>query len=131
MFGIYRLILALMVMAFHLLNVPIIGEYAVFSFFVLSGFLMTTIMHDAYGYSFAGIGRYAVNRFLRLYPTYWVVLVLSLALILFIGEQYAHQYKESIFYPKTLTQIIENATLIYPALLGRGKMPDKSKSRFR
>jgi peptidoglycan/LPS O-acetylase OafA/YrhL len=37
-------------MAFHLMGVPAIGEGAVASFFVLSGFLMTMIMTETYGH---------------------------------------------------------------------------------
>lgn len=50
------MLLAFEVVVFHLLSVPIIGRYAVMSFFVLSGFLMTTIMHQTYGYTLKGRG---------------------------------------------------------------------------
>ena len=53
--GIYRFLLALNVVIFHLLDVPAIGPFAVFSFFVLSGFLMTLIMKETYGYSLSGL----------------------------------------------------------------------------
>ncbi|MFT5239279.1 MAG: peptidoglycan/LPS O-acetylase OafA/YrhL [Candidatus Promineifilaceae bacterium] len=75
MFGTYRALLAFMVVALHLGGVPIIGPYAVFGFYILSGYLMTTIMHTRYGYSPVGFLQYAVNRALRIYPAYWVSLI--------------------------------------------------------
>ena len=52
MFGTYRTLLALMIVALHLGGVPVIGGYAVFGFYILSGYLMTLIMQTSYGYSF-------------------------------------------------------------------------------
>ena len=61
MFGVYRFLLALNVVFYHVLDVPGIGPLAVYSFFVLSGFLMTMIMQQTYGYSVTGIKKYAIN----------------------------------------------------------------------
>lgn len=69
MFGTYRTILALMVVFLHLGGVPRIGAYAVFGFYCLSGYLMTLIMQTTYGYSFQGVIKYGINRFLRNYPS--------------------------------------------------------------
>ena len=81
MFGTYRTFLALMVVAQHLGGLQAIGAYAVFGFYALSGYLMTLIMQKNYGYSPSGISKYALNRFLRIYPIYWVSIVTSVALI--------------------------------------------------
>lgn len=72
MFGTYRTLLAVMVIFLHLGGMPVIGGYAVFGFYILSGYLMTLIMHKNYGYTRDGVARYAINRFLRIYPIYWV-----------------------------------------------------------
>jgi peptidoglycan/LPS O-acetylase OafA/YrhL len=82
MFGTYRILLALLVVADHYARVPLIGGYAVFGFFVLSGFLMTLIMQENYGYTMRGIGAYGLNRFLRIYPLYWVNCLIGLAVLL-------------------------------------------------
>ena len=58
MFGTYRTLLALMVVALHLGGYRVMGAYAVFGFYILSGYLMTLIMHVSYGYSTSGFGRY-------------------------------------------------------------------------
>ncbi len=76
MFGTYRTFLALMVVALHLGGLSM-GGYAVFGFYVLSGYLMTLIMQNNYGYSALGFYKYALNRFLRIYPIYWVSIVFS------------------------------------------------------
>jgi peptidoglycan/LPS O-acetylase OafA/YrhL len=117
MFGVWRTGLALAVMAFHLLAVPVIGEYAVFSFFVLSGFLMTTIMHKSYGYDFSGLRRYAVNRFLRLYPSYWIAIFIALLVIYFCGAGFVRSYKDDMFAPDSLRSIVSNLLMIFPSVI--------------
>jgi peptidoglycan/LPS O-acetylase OafA/YrhL len=83
MFGIYRYALAMLVMFSHLM--PFLdgtwnwlGVYAVFSFYSLSGYLMALILHGRYGFDAGGLGRYLANRALRLYPAYWVAMLIAL-----------------------------------------------------
>lgn len=114
MFGVMRLYLALAVAAYHVLGVPFIGQYAVFAFFVLSGFLMTTIMHDSYGYTLAGRQRFVVNRFLRLYPSYWIAAVVAILVVLYCGEAYVRQYKDVLYLPRSASSILSNLTMVYP-----------------
>lgn len=87
MFGIWRWILAISVLLGHVGygqtergSVPV-GWYAVYSFFVLSGYLMTVVLKERYGFSANGLGRYGLNRALRLLPPYWIVLLLSAVLL--------------------------------------------------
>ena len=116
MFGFYRTMLALWVMIFHLLSIPIIGPYAVFSFFALSGFLMTTIMHKSYGYDHDGVKRYSINRFLRLYPMYWAAAIVSILAILYVTPEYAKYYKSSLCIPDSVESILFNTIMIFPKL---------------
>lgn len=85
-FGTYRYCLALLVVFGHFhpaysgrLNWT--GIYAVFCFFVLSGYLMTRVLHDSYGFSRHGLSRYLTNRALRIYPPYWVALAAGLVVL--------------------------------------------------
>ncbi len=123
MFGIWRTLLAIEVVAFHLLFLPFIGAYAVFSFFVLSGFLMTHIVHGTYGYTPGGLARYLGNRALRLYPSYWFALLISIALIGIVGAQLVAAYHPAITMPSTTIAWIENLTMIFPAVVPRDVMP--------
>jgi peptidoglycan/LPS O-acetylase OafA/YrhL len=50
------------------------GIYAVFSFYMLSGFLMTLVLNEKYGFTRAGLVRYFKNRALRIYPPYYAVI---------------------------------------------------------
>ena len=78
MFGILRYLLALMVVQTHLWKAaPWAGNYAVFTFFVLSGYLMTLVLHERYSFGPAGVMRFLANRALRIYPPYWIVLPLA------------------------------------------------------
>lgn len=113
MFGIWRTLLAIEVVIYHLIDVPVIGEYAVFGFFVLSGFLMTAIMQQTYGYQPAGVARYLQNRALRLYPNYWFAVSVSLLTITVIGPAAVLAYNPHMIVPPTPGAWLENGTMIF------------------
>jgi peptidoglycan/LPS O-acetylase OafA/YrhL len=87
MIDVYRFILALCVMQTHLLafGPRVLAAQAVFSFYVLSGFFMTLILNDAYGFSWGGFFRFAANRALRLLPVYYIVIGLTALYLFFVG----------------------------------------------
>ena len=113
--GLFRFFLAVNVMIFHILKVPNIGPFAVYSFFVLSGFLMTTIMKENYGYNLLGFKIYAFNRFLRLFPLHWILLLIAFTIVLLVGDNFASAYNGSFGIPTDVISIIANITLIYPS----------------
>jgi peptidoglycan/LPS O-acetylase OafA/YrhL len=79
MFGVYRTLLAIAVVADHYLPANGAGTVAVFSFYCLSGFLMTLLMTGAYH------GRpvaFLINRVLRLYPMYLATVLITLGVAL-------------------------------------------------
>lgn len=83
MFGSYRLVLAWCVVLEHL-SAPDsyfnhAGMFAVIGFYVLSGYLITRVLRDSYGFAFLPFWS---NRFLRIYPTYFLLLAVALALVL-------------------------------------------------
>lgn len=114
MFGVYRFILAVNVVIYHVLDVASIGPYAVYSFFVLSGFLMTMIMNESYGYSLDGFKRYALNRFLRLYPVYWCLLLVGVCIILLLGNNVSAGFHPKMILPNDIASTAANLTMIYP-----------------
>lgn len=123
MFGIWRTLLAIEVVAFHLLFIPFIGAYAVVSFFVLSGFLMTAIVHGTYGYSAEGLCRYLTNRALRLYPSYWLACAVTVALIAILGTDAVARYHPAMTLPVTPGAWVENLTMIFPDIVPRDVLP--------
>lgn len=114
MFGAYRTFLALLVVAQHLGGIPRIGAYAVFGFYCLSGYLMTLIMQTSYGYTSLGVRKYALNRFLRIYPIYWISTLLSVGLILYFGSAYVSEYLPIMFMPDSFSEFIKNLLLFFP-----------------
>jgi peptidoglycan/LPS O-acetylase OafA/YrhL len=84
MFGIFRTALAIAVVFDHFGDRRGIGPVAVFSFFCLSGFLMTLLMAGPYSGHPLG---FLANRFLRLYPLYWVAVAMKLALLAYTGAE--------------------------------------------
>lgn len=112
MFGIFRTFLALIVVAEHLGPIKHLGPYAVFSFYILSGYLMTLIMHESYGYSLHGFIQYSVNRLLRIFPLYGLAALLSLLLIIVLGESVTRDFHDRIGFPATLSDALRNVFLV-------------------
>lgn len=116
MFGILRTTLAIMVMTGHLFFESFkLGGYAVFGFYIISGYLMTLIMHESYSYTRIGQYSFAVNRFLRLYPQYWLAAIFTMVLILIIGDETVRNYNESMFLPVTYSDYFNNILMIFPS----------------
>lgn len=112
MLGLIRTLFALMVMSHHLFfnKIPM-GIYPVFGFYIISGYLMTLIMHENYGYTRQGRTSFAINRFLRLYPQYWAAAMISIFLIYILGSDVVKTYHLAIFLPATVLQYIENIAM--------------------
>jgi peptidoglycan/LPS O-acetylase OafA/YrhL len=123
MFGIWRTLLALEVVAFHLLPMPLIGAYSVFSFFVLSGFLMTEIMQRTYGYASGGFARYIGNRALRLLPNYWFAIIITLLVITVVGEANAYQFHKALTVPDNFRDWAQNISMIFFNWLPKNETP--------
>lgn len=113
MFGTWRLLLAFEVVFAHLLGMTPLGGNAVFSFFVLSGFLMTAIMQKTYGYTVQGRMRFTANRLLRLLPNYWFAAATALLLLAAVGAESALAYKRILYRPETPLEWFENATMLF------------------
>ena len=110
----YRFILALCVVQGHLLgrgeSAPWLAWQAVFSFYVLSGFLMSLVLNQDYGFTAAGLARFAVNRWLRLFPIYYAVIGLTALYIAFIGP--LNQLNHELALPSTATAIFANLSIV-------------------
>lgn len=79
MLGLIRFFLASCVIAFHLTaRIPALGNFAVNCFYVISGFLITYILHETYKFNFSMFWK---NRMLRLFPAYIFFLVMGFLII--------------------------------------------------
>ncbi len=112
MFGTYRTLLAFAVVAMHLGGLKMAGNFAVFGFYLLSGYLMTYIMHRNYGYTASGLRYYALNRGLRIYPAYWVALTFSVLLVVGFGQDMSLKYHDAIYLPTNLKETLQNLFLV-------------------
>jgi peptidoglycan/LPS O-acetylase OafA/YrhL len=54
------------------------GQISVFAFYTLSGYLMTRVLNERYGFSIRGTVAFALNRVLRLWPAYLAIMILVL-----------------------------------------------------
>ena len=87
-FGAWRFFLAFLVVTSHLWAGMFDGPaaYAVWGFFVLSGFLMTYVLSTKYGQTSSGIVDYAFNRFLRIFPSYWLACLIGVVTLMVLPK---------------------------------------------
>ena len=111
--SVFRFMLALIVAVYHLNKDTsrASGLVAVECFFCISGFLITMISTGVY----SGRPRdYLINRFLRIYPAYWVCTVIALLIVIFFPA--AHEFNSPLMVPTTLKQAMTNIVIIFPTL---------------
>lgn len=84
--GTLRLILAISVVLFHTWPGALLvgGENAVRIFYVISGYLISFVLAERKSY--ASVQAFYMSRWLRLYPLYLVVALLSLVIVLISGD---------------------------------------------
>lgn len=87
--GLIRFLLSIAVLATHSENLFFLrmpsGSMAVEAFFLISGFYMSLIFNEKYSKYKNGIWLFISNRFLRLFPVYWVILILTVIASLVYG----------------------------------------------
>ena len=93
--GLIRLLLAITVISVHASPIFgfnfIQGQLAVEVFFMISGFYMALILSEKYTNNKTFIS----NRFLKIFPTYWIILVLCL--IYQLANFFLHSNPQNIF----------------------------------
>src|SRR5262245_57717446 len=111
MIEISRYILATMVAQTHLwpLGAAWTGNIAVFAFYTLSGYLMTRILNERYGFSARGTVAFLLNRVLRLWPAYLAILGLTLIALSFLPLS---SFFSLIRMPTTLADIVTNLAIL-------------------
>ena len=111
MLGALRLLLALFVVATHLSGRGFFahcGIFAVFGFYVISGYLMTLILNDTYH---SNSRAFFLNRFLRLFPIYYVIAIITLISINVIPN--ASEYHDAWLIKYRMIDFLGN-TFIFP-----------------
>ena len=68
MFGTLRFLLAVAVVIGHLNSASWLGTYAVFCFYIISGYFMCLVMNERYRFTLRGVWAFGLNRFLRIFP---------------------------------------------------------------
>lgn len=116
MFGTYRFLLACMVVCGHtryLLfdRINWLGPWAVFGFYVLSGYLMTRVLHETYGYGPSAAVRFLGNRALRIYPAYWAAIALMVGLLVAIPG-IAGKQSDMVFLPQDARQWFHSIVIL-------------------
>jgi peptidoglycan/LPS O-acetylase OafA/YrhL len=103
--SLFRFSLALMVVAIHMSGAtpPQSGRAAVEAFFCISGFLITMVADGRYAERPAA---FLANRFLRIYPTYWLCLILAWIVVSYVPASIA--LHPSLHAPATAADLAAN-----------------------
>src|SRR5690349_16222866 len=111
MIEVSRYVLATIVAQAHLWPFAAIGtgNSAVFAFYTLSGYLMTRVLNERYGFSARGAVAFLLNRVLRLWPAYLVILGLTLIALLFLPLS---NFVSLIRMPSTLADVVTNLAIL-------------------
>lgn len=111
MIELIRYSLATIVAETHLgpLGIAWPGWQAVFAFYTLSGYLMTRVLNERYGFSPGGTAAFLVNRVLRLWPAY-----LSVAGATLLAQRFLplHTFFYSLTIPHSLLEKVTNLTVL-------------------
>ena len=125
MFGLYRYFLSVMVVVAHMAP-PVhvyVGYYAVFGFFMLSGYLMSMTLHENYfPDEKRGLQRYAINRFLRIYPLYFIAISMAMLLAVIIPEASRSVHMADIT-DQTFQSAISNLVIFLLVDIAGGRTP--------
>lgn len=87
MFGMFRFFLAVLVAVEHMLFIKGIypGVIAVTCFYMLAGYVMVFSFEKNFSGELKNVGRFYVDRVLRIYPMYWIASLLVLGLVVVTG----------------------------------------------
>ncbi|KAB0638886.1 acyltransferase family protein [Burkholderia stagnalis] len=121
--GSWRFFLAFLVAISHLYAHMIDGPaaYAVWGFFVLSGYLMTLVLSTKYGLKPEGLRHYAFNRLLRIYPSFIVagaIGIVTIVMLRHVGVDPAGLNPQFAF-PKGPLEWVSNL-LMFPFVTQQG-----------
>jgi len=104
--GIVRFILALSVMVDHtrpIFGYSLIGgNISVNSFFIISGFYMAFILNEKYVGENSSYRLFITNRFLRIYPIYWLTLFFTILISWSSFVSYEHSHNMVISLVKNI-----------------------------
>jgi peptidoglycan/LPS O-acetylase OafA/YrhL len=106
--GVLRLFLALSVVNLHgrdLLGFPLLmADLAVQAFYMISGFYMALVLHEKYQPGKATYFDFISNRFLRIFPSYFLVLLSTILLILVFAWHYGRSIGPYILWSQNWAQ---------------------------
>ena len=115
--GLIRLLLAISVVLSHsssIFGIDLVGgRVAVQSFYIISGFYMTLILKEKYVGKNGSYKLFISNRLLRLFPVYWVVLILTILLALVIPNVSSDSMYSFVNYYKIYFEDLNFTTILF------------------
>jgi peptidoglycan/LPS O-acetylase OafA/YrhL len=90
--GLLRLVLALLVVFFHLSKFTFLGEFAVDSFFILSGYWISLMFTHKYSKKEDTLKVFYVSRLWRLLPVFYIFSILGAIMLLLVSGNLSGQY---------------------------------------
>ncbi len=116
MFGLYRYVLACLVILGHVFQYNLAAACAVFGFFILSGYVVCYILHHRYLHLPHGLLKYAASRLLRIYPLYYLTLI-GVLVLMHYQPGAVDTYGKGMVYPAGAGDWFTNLTLFSGRIL--------------
>lgn len=92
MFGVYRFLLALLVVIEHagLIKNFHVGAVGVIGFYILAGYVMNHSFRQNFSLQLSKVPQFYLDRFLRIYPIYWFILFVVVLFFIAIEARSIH-----------------------------------------
>ncbi len=92
MFGVYRFLLALLVVIEHagLIKNFHVGAVGVIGFYILAGYVMNHSFRRNFSLQLSNVPQFYLDRFLRIYPIYWFILFIVVIFFIAIEARSIH-----------------------------------------
>jgi len=121
--GLIRILLAIAVLIGHIgAHTKIVGgDIAVEAFYIISGFYMSLILNEKYVGANNSYKLFITNRFLRIFPVYWIVLIMVVgySLVSFLLQQpetplhFYQQYAGQLGFVNTAFLLVTNLGIFF------------------
>ncbi len=115
-----RFVLVLAVIHSHTWIPGMQGFSAVFIFYIISAFLITRMVNEIYSPSIMGHFLFLKNRFVRIYPTFWLCMLASL-FCLYITDQRMLPFLPRVTTPNSIGEWLNNLSIIGTTSLLNGR----------
>ncbi|AVR45270.1 hypothetical protein C7S20_08325 [Christiangramia fulva] len=111
--GTFRFLLAFIVVIYHAVSFLTIGHFAVYVFFVLSGYWIVKMFTEKYSKFRNPVRTYLISRIWRIFPVYLAILGFTLLIYFSFNALYLKQIEHSLVNNEFTSLLISNIFVLF------------------